>query len=407
MGAILLPCTFDASSGPELGRLHAVRVRLVAQDRAAEVIGPPEGLLEEAGRRALASDQPLSFLNATPEAQAGEEGAGLRRAAAAYLEDRIDEGAFGPVRDGIFLYRISVGGHEQTAVVADIHVDDYPGFVRPHERTLAEREEDLIAYLSEVGMTANPVTIAHRASMAVRSALALVTERPPELDLEVDGERHTVWEVPTELLAEVSAAFDQVDVTYVLDGHHRMAAARRHAHAVGATRADPAGRVLVAAIPDDELVVYPFHRWVDACWPDDGGAWHQGPPAGPDPTAAVVVTRAGWRRLPLEPREGELDVEALERTVLGPIFGIHDARTDPRLEAIPGAEATSAVCDRVELLGGTGILLHPPTPADLFAVADRGGVVPPKSTFFAPKPRSGIFLTDRRHPPAAYSRLQD
>ena len=388
-----------------MGRLHPVRVRLVAQDRAAEVIGPPEGLLEEAGRRALAEESPLSFVHATPDAQVGEEGAALRRAAAAYLEDRIDEGAFGPLREGIFLYRISSGDHEQTAVVADIHVDDYPGFVRPHERTLADREAELIAYLADVGMTANPVTIAHRASWGLRSAMALVTDGRPELDLRVDEERHTVWGVPPDVVREVSGAFDEVQVTYVLDGHHRLAAARRHAHTVGATRADPAGRVLVAAVPDDELVVHPFHRWIDAAWPLDGGTWTGGMPEHPSPGEAVVVTRSGWRRVPLDPRGDELDVEALERRVLGPVLGITDARTDPRLEAIPGAEAATAVRDRVELLGGTGLLLHPPSPTDLFAVSDRGGVVPPKSTFFAPKPRSGIFLTDRRHPPAAYNRL--
>lgn len=390
-----------------MGRLHPVRLRLVAPDRAVEVIGPPEGLLEEAARRNLAAAQPLSFLNATADPGTHPEvpPAELRRAAMAYLEDRIDEGAFGPVRHGVFAYRITVGDRTQTAIVADIHVDDYPGFVRPHERTIAERESDLAAYLADVGMTSNPVGIAHRASEPLRAALDRVAGTEPELDLEVDGERHAVWEVPRDAFEEISEAFDALGSAYVLDGHHRLAAARGHAHRVGATRADPAGRVLVAAAPDDELVVHPFHRWVDARWPDDGAGWKAGPPPSPDRGEVVVVATGGWRRLALHTEPGELDVSALERVVLGPVLGIGDARHDDRLEALPGTDSAVPVVERVEVMGGTGLLLHPPSLEDMFRLSDRGEAMPPKSTFFTPKPRSGIFLTDRRHPPAPLGRM--
>lgn len=384
-----------------MARLHPVRLRLVAPAHAAEVVGPPEGLLEEAARRALAAERPLSFLNATPDpgGHPEESPERLRRAAAAYLEDRIDEGAFGPPREGVFVYRIATGDHVQTAVVADVHVDDYPGLVRPHERTIADREEELAAYLTDVGMTSNPVGITHRPSGALRTAVRLVADGEPELTIEIDRERHVVWEVPGRLLPGISAAFDDLEATYVLDGHHRMAAARSHARRVGATRADPAGRVLVAAAPGDELVVRPFHRWIDATWPADGGHWGKGTPPDPRPGEAVAVTSSGWRVLDLGPAPGELDVMALERVVLAPMLGVTDTRHDDRFEAVPGTEEAMTVCERVDVLGGVGLLLHPPGIEDLFALSDRGDVMPPKSTFFAPKPRSGIFLTDRRHPP--------
>ena len=385
-----------------------MRARLVAPSHASEVVGPPEGSLEDAARRATAVDRPLSFLHATPDPSDDPRAApeALRRAAAEYLEDRIDEGAFGAVEDGIFVYRISDGGHEQTALVADIHVDDYPGFVRPHERTMPEREASLVASLADVGMTSNPVSVTHRGSERLRAAVSGVTGGEPALDVLLQGERHVVWRVPPAFITEVSDAFDEVSVAYVLDGHHRMASARRYAHEVGASREDPAGRVLVAAVPSDELIVRPFHRWVDVAWPADGGPWEVGPPPSPVAGETVVVTPNGWRRVGLGGSDDELDVAALERTILGPLLGIVDTRTDDRLETLPGTPGASTVCDRVEVLGGTGFLLHPPSLQAMFSISDLGGVMPPKSTFFAPKPRSGIFLVDRRHPPAAYNRLQ-
>ncbi len=146
------------------------------------------------------------------------------------------------------------------------------------------------------------------------------------------------------------------------------------------------------AFPDDDLMVYPFHRWIDGDL-DMPEASRGGPgtdPLRPSPGEAVAVTRAGEWLIDLAADPDEADVAALARRVLGPHLGVGDERTDPRIVFVPGFPDSSVLRAKVAEDGGVGFLLHPSSVEEVMAVSDRGGVMPPKATFFSPKPRSGL-----------------
>ncbi len=379
------------------GLLRPAQVRLVRSVWASDIVSPPYDLLSRKERRRLAEAQPRSFLNATRSPEdfptlGPDEVIDLARS---YLADRIAENAYGAPSERCFVYRITAGNHVQTGVVGDVPVHEFPGRIRPHESTRVDREDQLAAYLSEVGLTSSPVGLTYRGSSGVDQVVDRVVQAVPDLDLVADGEHQQVWVVPPDLAAPLMAAFDSVDATYIIDGHHRIAAARRLAEALGVDDSHRAGRLLAVAFPDHDLRVYPYDRWLGSEWPS-AEKWRTGDPPEPVPGETIAVSEGGWLQVALNPLPGEQDTTALSRVVLRPRFGVTDERTDPRLVFIPGALGKVTLVSRVRRRGGVGFLLHPTSIDDLLDVSDRGGVMPPKSTFFAPKPRSGIFLADRR-----------
>lgn len=377
--------------------LRPARVRLIGQDAAPGIVSPPYDMLSRAERRKLAEENPRSFLNATrsPDDFPDSNPAEMIRTALLYLSERLGERSYGPVMEGIFVYRITAGEHAQTGIVADLPVRAFPSRIRPHEQTRVDREDQLAEYLAELGVASSPVGLTYRGTREVDGEIDRVTALPPLLDWVADRERQQVWLVPPETQEHLLDGFGTVEATYIIDGHHRIAAARRHAELLGVDEEHPAGRILGVAFPDHDLRVYPFDRWIDADWPT-AEDWAVTDLPQPDPGVAVAVTRDGWKRIDLAPGPGEQDTSALSRIVLGPLFGVADERTDPRLVFVPGALGPSTLVARVRRRGGVGFLLHPTAIEDLMAVSDEGRSMPPKSTFFAPKPRSGIFLVDRR-----------
>ncbi len=377
--------------------LHRATVRVVRPQWAAEIVSPPYDLLSRSARRHLAESRPRSFLNATrsPDDFPGMGPRDVIEVAKAYMADRLAEDAYGPELAGCFVYRLTARSHVQTGVVADVPVAAFPARVRPHESTRVEREDQLSRYLADVGLTSSPVGLTYRARPDIDRLVEGVVEGPPLLDLIADEERQQVWLAPPGLDDALIEAFGGVDATYIIDGHHRAAAARRLLEALGVDESSKAGRILAVAFPDHDLRVYSYDRWIDAEWPS-GAGWHTSEPPDPGPGETIVLSSDGWLRADLEPRVGELDSSALSREILAPRFGVADERTDARLVFIPGALGKATVRARVDRRGGVGFLLHPASVEDLMSVSDLGGVMPPKSTFFAPKPRSGIFLADRR-----------
>ncbi len=377
--------------------LQPAHLRVVRPSVAHEVISPPYDLLSRRERRRLAEDRPRSFLNATrsPDDFPEMEPAEVVTLARAYMVDRMAEGAYGAEVTGFFVYRLTAGVHSQAGVVGDVPLSAFPARVRPHETTRVDREDQLALHLRDAGFTSSPVGLTYRGSGDIDRAVTEVMTGSPMLDLEVDGERQQVWEVPAGIAADVGAAFSEVEAAYIIDGHHRVAAARRLVDLLGVDASHRAGRILAVAFPDHALHVYSYHRWVDADWPV-AAAWNATEVPEPGPGEAIAVSAAGWMRLRLDLLPGELDSAALSRTVLAPQFGVTDERTDPRLVFVPGALGRATLEARVRRRGGVGFLLRPTSVEELMEVSDRGGVMPPKSTFFAPKPRSGIFLANRQ-----------
>ena len=257
-----------------------------------------------------------------------------------------------------------------------------------------------------------PVFLIHRASQDVDRAVRSLTAREPTIDMHADAHvRITLWAVTQpDDVAEVEAALDGLDALYVADGHHRAAAASRYAAAQAG--AGGSGHLASVLFPSDQLVVHAYNR----CVTDLGGrapdevlaaieaAMRVEPVAtGDDPRPRragemAMLLDGRWHRIAV-PDEvtsargiAGLDVTALHGTILEPLFGIGDPRSDPRIEFVPGTlgiEELERMCDAGY---AAAFALHPMAVDDLMDVADRGELMPPKSTWFAPKLRSGLVV---------------
>ncbi|RRO18706.1 DUF1015 family protein [Saccharopolyspora rhizosphaerae] len=331
---------------------------------------------------------------------------GHRPADAARVREAYDSGRFprGPGPAAV-VYRIAEGGHAQTGVLAEVAVDDYrTGRIRPHEATQPERERRLTEFTELSGVEQMPVMLAHSPSPGLRSAIRRITAAEPDLDFGTeDGARHTAWiRQDGELARAVEQGIGGIEGAHIADGHHRMAAAEHYAARRRHLGPDhPAAFTLAALFPADELRVFGYHR----CVPVEGASaarlldeltslpvtawWEQCATATPEP--GVVVVRYGDETYRMGLRSsgapghvrGSLDVVTLDEEVL------------PALGASP-TSCGSGAPEHCRYPAGAAVLLlaHPPTIEQIMAVSDAGLVMPPKSTWFAPKPEPGLFLRD-------------
>jgi uncharacterized protein (DUF1015 family) len=372
--------------------LVPVEAGLVRPELAPSVISPPYDLLNARDRAELAAGNPRSFLHGTPSSESDDPAADAARRhhqARAYVEARLAEEAWVFAGEVLYVYRIRSGDHTQTGVVGDVPAWAFPGLIRPHEHTRPPRVADLVNYLETVGVGSSPVGVTYRRQPEIDAIVSLVTDEPPQLDVVLeDGDRQQVWSVSEPAVVEgLTAAFADVGSGYIVDGHHRVAATLQR----GGDPATPAGRFLAVVFPHDDLAVYPFHRWLASNWSPAGSP--SPAPLEVGPGRVVVVTRRGEWELALN--DGRDDASALTTLILGPHLAVTDDRIDPRLTYIPGYPGPGALRAKVAAEGGVGFLLHPPTVEEVMAVSDRGEVMPPKATFFSPKPRSGVFLVKR------------
>lgn len=368
--------------------LFPVLAGVVRAEHGLEIVSPTYDLLTPAERVAHALRHPRSFLNGTPSEEDDVDRDYQRRRAQAttYIERELEQGTWNFRPPALYILEIQSGPHIQVGVVGDVPSDRFPDAIRPHEATRPDRVENLADYLDTVGYGSSPVGLAYRRHQGVDAAVKRITTRRPlvEITLE-DGDRHRVWLADND--PELTEALADVPHAYIIDGHHRVAATLRRER----DPQTPGGRFLAVAFPADALVVYPYHRWVEAPI-DEIGA--QPGPLSPLSGQAVAVTRAGESLIELRPRPGETDVAALARGMLADL-GVEDERTDPRLRFVPGYPDAEAVRAKVAASGGVGFVLAPCPLDSVLDISDRGEFMPPKATFFSPKPRSGVFLVRR------------
>lgn len=395
--------------------VRPVAAWVVDQAFAPAVVGPAYDALGPAERRALAERNDDSFFNVlrspvdleadTPGGGGGEAGAAaLLEANARALERLLRTGRYRPPGGAaLHLYGLRSGDHNQVAVVGDVPVRAVrDGAIRPHERTRSAKEAELAGHLRHLRMQSSPVGLTYRADPAIDALVADACRTSPLVDLvTVDGVEHRVWEVPGELTSTLADAFAAVPTAYIVDGHHRVAATLRTGDE----------SFLAGLVPDDQLRLLPYHRVVAGplatsadglddrlrTWP--GATTLPAPRLPSGAGRAVVGWRGGWHEVPLDPQPGELDVDAAARVLLEPLAGVMDARTDPRLDFVPGEDDLARLAALATERHGLAVALHPPTVAQLVAEADGGRTMPPKSTWFEPKLRSGIFVV--RRPPLA------
>lgn len=366
-------------------------------------------------RRAIVEGNPFSYFGVTRSAEdlrPGETASDeeLLTLGARTLSRILEAGAFEPSpHRAFYAYALEYDDHRQTGIVGALDVDGLvDGRVLTHENVRPERATLLGHHLEVVGATSSPIALTHEPDDEVRAILAEAARRPPDVDHVVEDVRHVIWTLSAQESDRVGRRLATARV-YVTDGHHRSAAsvAGRLTHPDNEAFA----RTLAVLFPADELRVEAFHRRapdVDHRGDDDlrrslatlGRVTPAATASAARPThrgQIGVYHRGSWSMLELDRQErpstlGSLDVERLRRDVLGHVLGVDELAPDSGVDYVPGPSGIGELVARCDADGMLGFVLYPTDIGDLMAVAAAGELMPPKSSYFAPKPRSGVFL---------------
>lgn len=375
--------------------------------------------------REAARQDPLSFLNIDrPETQFPPDmdiyADVVYDKARELLEQRMREGVFiRETQPSYYIWSMMMEGREQNGLVALSSVDDYlEGRIRRHELTRKEKEEDRFRHIDTTSCQTGPVFLAYRADRAIRK---MIREKKQDACLydffTADGIRHRVWRIDEKRrIRNLTEAFVHLPCTYIADGHHRAASAvavsekRRQEHPEYPEDAEY-NSLLSVLFPDDELRIMDYNRLLKHL---NGHSREEMlqllaqafeiSPRGIVPFHPKEKGEFGfyldhqWYRLKSLPALkkndpiGRLDVEYLQREALKPFFGIGDPRSDPGIDFVGGIRGLKELELRCEKDAVCAFSLFPTSMEELFAAADAHLLMPPKSTWFEPKLRSGIFL---------------
>lgn len=400
-------------------------------ERAAEVAALPYDVFDRAEAAAYVANHPLSFLAIDrPETQFAPDAdmyaPEVYARGAELLHERIDEGIYqADPSMSYYLYELTQNGRTQTGVVAICSVDEYDqGIIKKHENTRAEKERDRIEHIRALGCQTGPIFLTYRDEPVLSFILAQVKTGQALYDFtDEEGVHQRVWEVRRpESVEAIHEMFARVPCAYIADGHHRTASAMRVAHEMRAaaqeegtyTGKEPFNYFLSVLFPASELTILPYNRVVSdrAVLSVDEliARIHEAgftvePSSEPVESTEVGVmglfTAGSWYRLSFTPELASavaqagpvesLDVSVLQDRVLGPILGIGDPREDARISFVGGIRGTAEL-ERRAGADGVAFSLCATTIDQLLAVADAGLLMPPKSTWFEPKLRSGLFI---------------
>ncbi len=398
---------------------HAVRP---PAERVAQVACVPYDVINSEEAAALAEGNPISLLHVTRPEIDLPAGTNLYddivyETARLNLDKLIAEVPFETdAFPGLFAYRQIMGDHAQTGVLGVCAVDEYDDdTIRKHERTRKDKEDDRTRHVVTLAMQTEPVFLAYRGTPRIDQLVAEACAGEPLYDFTApDGIRHTVWRIDD--ADAVSSAFVEVPLLYVADGHHRSASASRARAALAEQNPNHTGHedynfFLAVVFPADQLRILPYNRIVkdlnghtpEALLAALGERFTVTENAAPSPAnkGEIAMYLGGqWYGLtvpadsvnPADPI-GSLDVSILQERVLEPLFGIADIRTDKRVDFVGGIRGTS----ELEMLVNSGkaavaFSMYPTSLDDLMNVADANEIMPPKSTWFEPKLRSGLAM---------------
>jgi len=382
-------------------------------ESAAAVSSVPYDVVNTEEARRLAAGNPLSFLHVTrseidlPDStdpysaqvyeKARQNLAALR--AQAPLVEEADP--------SVYFYRLRMGAHEQTGVAACFSLDEYDrDLIKKHERTRRDKEDDRTRHIVDLRAQTGVVFLTYKASDAVDALTRAVTAGEPLYDFRAaDGIQHTIWRATADQAKAAVDTFSRIPALYIADGHHRAASAARARTAVGGGEADA---FIAVAFPDNQMQILPYNRTVKDLAGRTPAQFLEalrarvpvtnGSPTPAGKGQASMFLDGAWYAIDLSalaPGDGSrastLDVALLQHHVLEPLLAIGDIRTDKRIDFVGGARGTRALEDAVT--GGRAAVafsMHPVTIDDLMSIADEGGIMPPKSTWFEPKLRDGL-----------------
>jgi uncharacterized protein (DUF1015 family) len=387
-------------------------------ERAHEVVAPPYDVLNSAEARQRAAGRPWSFLHISKaEIDLPEDtdpyAAAVYAKAAENLEKMISAGVL--KRDSkpcYYVYRLRMGDHVQTGLVAAASVADYDSNrIRKHEFTRPAKEDDRVRQIEALNAQTGPVLLAYRSDPVVDRLIDAVTVGTPEYDLTADDEiRHTLWVVTDESVIErLTSEFDRMNALYIADGHHRSAAASRVASKLNGGPEAMSSYFLAVIFPHKQMQILDYNRVVRDLNGLSGAVLlekiasafdveGQNEPVSPARAGEFGMYLDGrWYRLSIHAERvpddpvAKLDVSLLAENLLEPLLGISDPRRDPRIDFVGGIRGLGELEKRVDS-GEMAVAfsLFPTSMEDLMAVADANQVMPPKSTWFEPKLADGL-----------------
>jgi len=368
--------------------------------------------------------EPLSFL-AIDRAETQFDGSVDTYADCVYdkarelLDGRIADGTFITDTDkAYYVYELTMNGRTQTGIAACASIDDYNNnIIKKHENTRADKEQDRINHVDRCSAQTGPIFLAYRADEVIRNEVAKAKEEKPLYSFtSPDGIRHHVYKISNAQSVEnIEKAFAGIDDIYIADGHHRAASAvkvglkRREEHP-DYTGEEEFNYFLSVLFPDEELMIMPYNRVVK----DLNGYSKEEfikkieekfeieeSAAAVEPAYKAefgMYLDEKWYKLKAkkdilsdDPVDG-LDVAILQNNLLEPVLGIHDPKTDKRIDFVGGIRGLLELEKRCHTDCVLAFSMYPTSIAELFAVADAGRLMPPKSTWFEPKLRSGLFI---------------
>ncbi len=372
--------------------------------------------------RAMAAGNPISFLHVErAEIDLPKDVDPYSEAVYAKAKENLEK----LQRDGhlkrdaepcLYLYQQQMGAHKQRGITAACHIEDYEkDIIKKHEKTRVEKENDRLRLNKTLRAQPGLVFLTYRDLPAINQKMDEVASRQPLYDFTAeDGVRHTAWRIPGSEAAELVKAFGTVPVAYVADGHHRSASAFRAGKEMREANPNHTGEedynyFPAVIFPASQLRILPYNRLVfdlNGLTPDAFLAKLKGvcrvtenAPASPaKPGQVSLYLGKRWYGLEFEinPKAdpiSRLDATLLQDKVLSPILGITDPRTSKRIDFVGGIRGTAELIKRTDSgEAAAAFSMHPVTLDQLMEISDAGQIMPPKSTWFEPKLRSGLFV---------------
>lgn len=405
--------------------IRAFRAVRPTAEMSSRVAALPYDVYKREEAREIARRDEMSFLNIDrPETQFAEDydmyAPEVYEKAAGMLRSRIAEGIY--IREeepAFYLYELTMDGRTQTGVVACASVDDYQQqTIKKHENTREEKEQDRIRHVDALNAQTGPIFLAYRKEERLEKIVEREKKRQTLYDFcSEDGILHRVWKIAEpDTVLEITRIFREIRHLYIADGHHRAASAVK----VGIMRRMAAGEyqgteefnyVLSVLFPENELKILPYYRVVrdlngltsKELLEKIGEEFEIKPsntPVAPGNKGEFgMYLEQSWYCLRLkdtgEPEKdpvAALDVSVLQDKILNPILGIKDPRKSSRIDFVGGIRGLSELERRVSTDMKIAFSVYPTSISELFDVADAGRLMPPKSTWFEPKLRSGLFI---------------
>lgn len=394
-----------------------------APGKAETIASVPYDVVNTKEARALAGDNPYSFLRVVrAEIEFSDEtdpySDEIYERSRTNLEKLQEDEIL--VREPVpcvYLYRQIMNGHSQIGITLACHIEDYENnIIRKHEKTRPVKEDDRTRLTDTLSANTGPVFLTYKDEAKIDAFVDEWTStEKPTIDFVDDvGVQHTVWRVEEGSAGPILATFGEVPLSYVADGHHRSASAARVGRERREANPNHTGEenynwFLAVLFPASQLKVLPYNRVVKDLNGDSASEFleklreafevESNGEKTPESTESLCVYVGGeWHQLKWAPVDSEnpidrLDVSVLQDRVLTPLLGIEDPRTDTRIDFIGGIRGTSELEKRVDSgEWAAAFSMFPTTVDQLIDIADADEIMPPKSTWFEPKLRSGLFI---------------